>query len=73
MVSWGTQIVGEGKCVYIYLFIWLCYVLVAAWELSLVACGIWFPDQVFKPGSTALGAQSLSHWTTREDPENSYL
>ena len=61
----------ETVCVYIY--IWWCYVLIATCELSLVACGIEFPDQVFKPGSTALGAQSLSRWTTREDPENLYL
>ena len=38
-----------------YLFIWLCRVLVVAYGI--------FPDQ----GSNR-GAQSLSHWTTREVP-----
>ena len=43
------------------LFLWLCWVLVAA-------CGIYFPDQGSNPGPPALGAWSLSHWTTREVP-----
>ena len=34
-------------------------------ESLVVACGIWFPDQGWKPGPE-LGVQSLSHWTTRE-------
>ena len=33
-----------------------------------MACGIQFPDQGLKPVPLALGAQSLSHWTTREVP-----
>ena len=34
----------------IYLFIWLCGVLVAACELLVVACGIYFPDKVSNTG-----------------------
>ena len=29
-------------------------------------CGILFPDQQWNPGPPALGARSLSPWTTRE-------
>ena len=47
-----------------YLFLWLCWVLVAA-------CGIYFPDQGSNPRPPALGAWSLSHWTTREVPDSS--
>ena len=38
-------------------FIWLCWVLVVAFELLVVACGIWFPDQ----GSN----QGALHWKGR--------
>ena len=62
----------------IYLSIWLCRVLVAACgvfflavarELLIVAC-MWdlVPWPGIKPGPPALGAQSLSHWTSREVP-----
>ena len=37
----------------------------AACELLVDTYGIWFPDHRWAP---ALGAQSLSHWTTREIP-----
>ena len=47
--------------IYFYLFIWLGRVLVAA-------CGLYFPEQGSNPGPPALGAWSLSHWTTREVP-----
>ena len=43
-----------------YLFIWLHHVLVAAWELLVVSCGIQFPDQGSNLGP-ALGAWSLGH------------
>ena len=34
-----------------------------------MACGILVPQPGIKPGPSALGAQSLSHWTTREVSE----
>ena len=45
-----------------------CGILVLACKLLVAACGIQFPDQGSNLGSPALGAQSLSHWTTREVP-----
>ena len=39
-------------------------------ESLVVACLIQFPDQELNPGPTALGAESLSHWTTREVPKD---
>ena len=51
------------------MFTWLCWVLVVSRRNLL--CGM--PDLVpwpgVGPGLSALGAQSLSHWTTREAPE----
>ena len=44
----------------LFLFIWLCQVLVAVG-------GVQFPAGS-EPWSPALGARSLSHWTTREVP-----
>ena len=102
----------KKKYLFIYLFIWLRQVLVAAcrifvvacrifscgmWDLSLVACGIFqlqhagslvvacrifscsrqtlscgmwdlVPWPGIKPGPPALGAWSLSHWSTRKIP-----
>ena len=40
--------------------------LFAAFPLSVVACGIQFPDQGSNPGPFVLGAQSLSHWTNKK-------
>ena len=39
------------------------------WTLS---CGMWdlVPQPGIKPGPPALGAQSFSHWTTKEIPEH---
>ena len=53
---------------FFYLFIWLCWVLVAACRLF--SCNIWdlVPWPRIEPGPPALGAQSLSHWTTTEVP-----
>ena len=50
-------------CVYIYL---------AARVLS---CNMWdlVPQPGIKPGLPALGAQSLSHWNTREVPREGYF
>ena len=47
------------------------------WQVSVVArgifsCGMWdlVPWSGIKAGPPALGAQSLSHWTTREVPDS---
>ena len=50
------------------LYFFLKYIYLA--ELSL-SCGMWdpVPSPGIKPGLPALGAWSLSHWTTREVPE----
>ena len=52
------------KKIYIYIFIWLCQILVAthrtfscAYELLVMACGIQFPDQALNPGPL--------HWELR--------
>ena len=66
----------------VYLSIWLCQVLVAARRIFVAACGIfscgmWSLSCVMwdlglwpgiEPGPPALGAWSLSDWTTREVP-----
>ena len=68
--------------IFIYLFTWLCWVLVVACGIFTVACGIFscimrtlscgtwdlVPWPGMEPGALVLGAQSLSHWTTREVP-----
>ena len=46
-----------------------CGSLFPAFILSVVACGIQFPDQGSNPGPFVLGAQSLSHWTNEEVPK----
>ena len=59
----------------IYLFIWLYRILIGACRIFdfhcgmlTLSCGMW--NLVFwpgiEPGPPALGARSLSHWTTRE-------
>ena len=35
-------------------------------DLLVLACGIQLPDQGLNPGPPALGASSLSHWTTSQ-------
>ena len=66
--------------IYIYLFIWLCWVFIAAHGILIAKCGIFscgmqtlscgmwvlVPWPGIKAGPPALGAWSLSHWTTRE-------
>lgn len=49
---------------------WLVDALVAARRLLAAAYGIWisFPEQESNPSPPALGARSLSYWTTREVP-----
>ena len=55
------------KNIFTYLFIWLRWVLVMVGKLLV---SMW--DLVLRPGieprSSALGAESLSHWTTKEFP-----
>ena len=66
------------------LFIWLCRIFVAAcgtfklWQagfflfgMQTLSCGIWdlVPWTGFIPGSPALQAWSVNHWTTREVPQ----
>ena len=46
--------------------LWHVGSLFPAFTLSVVACGIQFPDQGSNPGPFVLGAQSLSHWTTKK-------
>ena len=60
----------------IYLFIWLCWVLVVAHGIFIAACGIshcgmqdLVPWPGIKPEPPALGAQRLNRWTTREVPK----
>ena len=54
------------KNILMYLLIWLCQVLGAACQLF--SCSTWdlVPWLGIKPRPPALGAWSLSHWTTRE-------
>ena len=62
----------------IYLF-WLCRVLVVAHGIFVVAClvaaCVWdlVPWPGVEPGPPALGAQSVTHWTTREVPQYNIL
>ena len=51
-------------------FIWQYQVLGAAHRIFDLSCGIWdlVPWPEIEPGSPALGAWSLSHWTTRKFP-----
>ena len=53
---------------FIYLFIRLHQVLVAACKLLVAACGIWFPDQELNPGPLHWERGVLASWTTREVP-----
>ena len=46
--------------------LWRVGSLVASWELLVAACGNLVPWPGIEPRSPALGAWSLSHWTTRE-------
>ena len=67
-----------------FIFIWLCWVLVASCGIFVAACGIFscgmralscgmqdlVPWPGMEPGSPALGAWSLNHWTTMEIPRS---
>ena len=52
----------------LFLFIWLHWVLVAAYKIF--SCGMWglIPWPGIEPRCPVLGAWSVSHWTTREVP-----
>ena len=70
-------LVKHSSTYFLYLFL-STYLLGCAWSQlqrmgSLVAaCGIQFPEQGLNLGPLALGARSLSHWTTRELPQTTY-
>ena len=61
------------KNIYVFIFIWLCQVLFVACRIfscgmQTLGCHIWdlVPWAGIEPRPPALGARSLSHWTTRE-------
>ena len=54
---------------FIYLFIWLCWVLVVACRIFICSIQDLVPQPGVKFRSPALGACSLSHWATREVPK----
>ena len=68
--------------IFIYVFVWLCWVLVVACRIFVAACGIFscsiqtlscsmwdlVPWPGIEPRPPALWAWSLSHWTIREVP-----
>lgn len=63
--------------VFFFLFIWLLGVLVAkcqifSFNVQTLRCNMQdvVPWPVIEPGSPVLGAQVLTHQTTREDPAN---
>ena len=50
---------------FLNLFIWPCWVFTEAFDLSIVACEIQFPNQGSNPGLLHW-EHSLSHWASRE-------
>ena len=54
----------SGALILIFIFIWLCWVLVATLGVSDLHCSMWdlVPRLGIEPGPPALGARSLSHW-----------
>ena len=62
----------DSRCIFFFflliLFIWLCPFLVEACKIF--SCSMWdlVPRPGIEPRPPALGARSLSHWTTREVP-----
>ena len=57
----------------IYLYVWRLQVSVADAESLVAVCGTQFPQPGIEPGPPALGARSVSHWSTREGPCWRYL
>ena len=61
--------VKKMKCYYFLAVLGLCCSTRASLKLQhldLVICGILVPRPGMEPGPPVLGAQCLSHWTTRE-------
>ena len=58
------------NCLFTYLLIWLCWVLVAICGIFNLPCSWWdlLPWPRMEPGPPALEVQSFSYWTTREVP-----
>ena len=56
----------QGPPPWKYLFVCLCQVLVVAWGILTVTCGILVPWPGIKPGSPVLGAQSPNHCSSRQ-------
>ena len=59
---------GVSEIFFFLIFIWLCWLLVAA--LVIFHCDMWdlVPCPGMRPVSPASGLQILSHWATREVP-----
>ena len=64
----GSQLQHTGS----EIFVVACRVF--SCRLGTLSCSMWdlVPWPGIEPGSPALGAQSLSHWTTREVPMNQF-
>ena len=56
---------------FFFFFFWLHQALVVAHRIVVAAREICFPDQGSNHRPPTSGAQSLSHWTTREVPKKS--
>ena len=67
--------VGLAKSYFfnMYLFIWLCRVLVAACRIFTVAVGSSVLTRNRTPDPLVLEARSFNHWTTREVPGQRFL
>ena len=69
MLPQRASVADTGSFIFnFYSFIWLHWVFVATCRIF--SCGMWvlMPQPGVEPELPALGAQSLSHWTTREVP-----
>ena len=67
--------VGLAKSYFfnVYLFIWLCRVLVAACSIFIVAAESNVLTRNQTPDPLVLEAWSFNHWTTREVPGQGFL
>ena len=65
--SQGSNEVIKGLFFFVFFFFNI-FIYLTAPGLS-AACGVYLPDQGSNLGPPALGAQSRSHWTTREVPD----
>ena len=79
--EWGERVSELSKCPHFLfhlkkkLFIWQYQVLGAAHRIFDLGCGMWdlVPWPEIEPGSSALGAWSLSHWNTRKFPTSPFF